>query len=109
RALATFALAFFSDPRDVEPLVGAVRENRISSLMGLYSLALAFHGAEGAYPALLGLLRDPGTPAVARAAAIDGAALLLEEDPVPILHRVARESNYLADPEVVEELLKFLL
>ncbi|HET6201974.1 MAG TPA: HEAT repeat domain-containing protein [Planctomycetota bacterium] len=109
RAIASFALAFFADPRDVEPLLAAVRANRISSLMGLHSLALAFHGGEGAYPALLGLLRDPETPAIARAAAIDGAVLLLEEDPIPVLHRVARESNYLADPEVVEELLKFLL
>jgi HEAT repeat protein len=109
RAAAAFALAFFSDPRDVEPLLGALRENRISSLTDLYTLALAFHGGEEAYPALLGLLRDPAAPALARAAAIDGAALLLEEDPVPVLHRVARESNYLADPEVVEELLKFLL
>lgn len=109
RAFASFGLAFFCDPRDVEPLLGAVRENRISSLMGLYSLALAFHGGEEAYPALLALLRDPGTPAIARAAAIDGAVLLLEEDPMPVLHRVARESNYLADPEVVDELLKFLL
>jgi len=109
RALACFALSFYADPRDVEPIVAAMRENRIASLMGTYALALAFHGGEGAFPALLGVLRDRDLPGAARAAGIGGAALFLEEDPLPILHRVTRESNYLADPELVGELLKFLM
>jgi HEAT repeat protein len=109
RGTAAFALGFYADPRDVGVLAQALRSNTIPGLMGMYSLALGFHGAGGALDPLFAVIADPAAPDAAVAAAIDAAALLFEEDPVPILHRVARESNYLADPEIVVELLKFLV
>jgi len=109
RGMAAFALGFFADPGDVADLASALRSNRIPGLMGMYSLALGFHGSPDALEPLLAVIGDPDSPDAAVAAAVDAAALLFEEDPVPTLHRVARESNYLADPEIVVELLKFLI
>jgi HEAT repeat protein len=109
RSQAAFALGFHCDPRDVRPLGEALRRNSTSTLMGPYSLGLGFHGSEAAVEELLRVLERGKAEPIAAAAAIDALAVALQEDPIPTLHRVARGSNYEADPPFVLEALEFLL
>jgi len=109
RGRSTFALGFFCDPHDVAPMGAAMGANRVSSWMGLYSLGLGFHGSDSALVELLRIAEDGKASAVSRAAAIDGIAIALDEDPIPTLHRLARASNYLADPGFIHEILAFTL
>lgn len=101
----TQALGAFGVADDGPALVAAVNEMRVPATQALLAIALAFHGSESAVFGLMQIARDDQATAPARAAAVDGLGLLLDDQPGLMLQEVAAASNFYVFPDWVNGML----
>ncbi|HZM00162.1 MAG TPA: HEAT repeat domain-containing protein [Planctomycetota bacterium] len=101
----TQALGAFGVAEDGPALAAAVREMRVPSTQVLLAVALAFHGSEPALEGLLAIIRDESASSEARAAAVDGLGLLLDERSGLMLQEVAAAANFYVFPDWVNGML----
>jgi HEAT repeat protein len=76
--------------------------------MGSISQALGFIGDSTAIPPLVEIVKNEGLPALSRGFAIVALGTIGEEQPLPVLSNVARDLNYRAMVETLQEVLDIL-
>jgi len=76
--------------------------------MGSISQALGFIGDRTAIPPLVEIVKNESLPALSRGFAIVALGTIGEEQPLPVLSNVARDLNYRAMVETLQEVLDIL-